>query len=133
MAEEIISQDHRATVTTARVIMHGTTYPLRNISSVRMATVSPNIAAPVLLIVFGALAVVGCAADYLDTHKLAWVVLLVGAWMTLLGILWVRSLRPWFHVVIASTGGEVNALSSQDRQYIARIVEAINVAIVSYR
>lgn len=48
-------------------------------------------------------------------------------------IVWKRSLKPSYHVAIASSSGETNAFTSQNREYIGRIVNSINDAIVKYR
>lgn len=49
------------------------------------------------------------------------------------GIFWLRAARADYHVTITSNAGEVRALTSKDRAYIEKIVEAINEAIVRYR
>jgi pyruvate carboxylase len=48
-------------------------------------------------------------------------------------ILWLRSLKPTYHIAISSASGEANALSSKDQAYIERVVKSINDAIVKYQ
>jgi hypothetical protein len=49
------------------------------------------------------------------------------------GMAWLRSVKSTFHVIIASSSGEIRALSSLNRPYIETIVGAINEAIIRYR
>ena len=51
--ENIIYSDSAVAVTSTRVVIGGTTYALRNITSVKMAFSSPDIIGPVCLILFG--------------------------------------------------------------------------------
>ena len=53
--EETIYSDNAVAVTSARVVVCGTTYPLRNITSVGMTCTSPRMVKPVLLLIVGAL------------------------------------------------------------------------------
>jgi hypothetical protein len=45
------------------------------------------------------------------------------------GILWLRSLKPTFHVILASAAAERQGLSSKDGTLINRVTVAINDAI----
>ena len=48
------------------------------------------------------------------------------------GILWLRSLRPTFHVFLASASAERQSLTSKDEALVDRVTNAINDAI-TYR
>jgi hypothetical protein len=41
--------------------------------------------------------------------------------------------RPSYSVTVTSSGGEIRALTSADKDYISKIVASINEAIVRYR
>jgi hypothetical protein len=58
------------------------------------------------------------------------VFLIAGVILGLFGIGIFRSAKPSHTVRINSSSGEVNALTSPDKEYIQQIVEAVNKAIV---
>lgn len=135
MAEETIYTDNNVKVTTARVIIHQTTYALRNITSVRLKSESPvkpswpNILLiiGIVLLFFGAIpAIAGHPGDGAG-------LLVIGGVIVALAIAGMRKGKDTYYVTIASSAGETNALSSYDRDYISKIVEAINDAFVRYR
>jgi len=47
-----------------------------------------------------------------------------------LAILWMCSIKPRYHVGIASAAGEIHALTSKNQAYVERIVLSVNEAIV---
>ncbi|MFQ5927976.1 MAG: DUF6232 family protein [Terriglobia bacterium] len=47
-----------------------------------------------------------------------------------LGIAWWRGQRPTHHLRIASASGESSALSSENKNRIDRVIQAINEAII---
>ena len=106
MSEDTIYADKNVSVTTARVIILGTTYALRNITSVKM-TVTPakrGCAAGLLGIgVFGTF--VSFAGYTQDTAGAALVALVIGGVMVAAGILWMLFLKPAYSVTIASSAG----------------------------
>jgi len=53
MDEKTYYTDNEVSVTSARVIFRGTTYALRNVSSVRMITVAPTRIIEIILIIIG--------------------------------------------------------------------------------
>ncbi len=131
MAEENIYSDNNVSITTARIIVSGTTYALRNITSVKLTATKHKPVIAVALIVVGVIFVwVGLFADTVSSSILP---LIVGGLLLAVGIAWVRRVKPTFHVTIASSSGEIRALSSPNRPYIETIVGAINEAIIRYR
>lgn len=134
--EETLHADGYVSVTTARVIIRGTTYALRNITSVRMVVTPPSprkTGCAIVLLFFGVVLLLGSFVNF-SQDVISGIVLLIFAGAVIGGaILWMPSLKTVYHVAIASSSGEANALSSKDRAYIERIVNRINVAIVKYR
>ena len=130
--EETIFSDKVVAVTTTRVIIWGTTYPLRNISSVRMTFTSPQIGWPILLIIFG-IFILFMAAHPLNGDKAPIGVFIIAYGMIAGAILWMALARTHFHVDLTSTSGEIHVLTSKDKAYIQRVVESINEAIVKCR
>jgi hypothetical protein len=86
-----------------------------------------------LMIVFGAIVLFMALLSFLNSAAAGLTTLVIAAAIIGLGVLWLRSLKTFFHVAIASSSGEANALSSIDRSYIDAVVQSINKAIVQYR
>jgi uncharacterized integral membrane protein len=130
--EERLYFDNVVAVTTTRVIIGGTTYALRNITSVKMMYTPPQIGWPLSLLVFGlfflGLSVLFPGSD--GTPIIAYIFL--GAWIAG-AILWMVMTKTRFHVNLSSASGEVHALTSKNKAYIERVVLSINKAIVKHK
>jgi hypothetical protein len=126
--EEIIYSDSRASISTSRVVIDGKTYALRNITSVKMSVTPANRGCAIALITVGAiLAMVGLAI------KGGIGGFVVGLIVLGIGVLWAKAAKEQYHVAIASSSTEGHALTSPDRPYIQKIVDAVNEAIIRYR
>ena len=129
MDEETIYSDNDVSVSTSRIVVRGTTYALRNISSVRMTTTPARRGCAIVLIIAGAIlffAIVGAK------NGVAPAIILGGLTITA-GVFWFRAAKDDYHVTIASNSGEVHAHTSKNQGYIRKIVDAVNDAIVRYR
>ncbi|RDD83233.1 hypothetical protein DVJ77_01105 [Dyella tabacisoli] len=61
-----------------------------------------------------------------------WVMgIVLGAITLVAGILVAKSQKATHHLILHSSSGEVRAISSQDGGFIARILAAVNNAIIS--
>lgn len=128
--EETIYSDNAVIVTTARVTAGGTTYALRNITSVGMVSTPPRIVGAILLLIVGLLIAVAIFVRLNEADKAPpGVYFMAGA---LIGgsVLWMFKARTHFHVGLLTPSGEVRMLTSKDRTYIQRVVQSINEAIV---
>ncbi len=127
MAEEIaIYQDPNIQVTNLRAILQGRTYAMANVTSVSMFTQAANHAPGAIAAVLGGLfLLVGWGAEELEGCFIFF-----GLPLLLIGIAVLASQKDVYWVRIGSASGETNALSSRDREYILRIVNAMNEAIV---
>lgn len=135
MADQVIYTDQLVTITTSRVIVRGTTYALRNITSVRALLTPANTGCAVALIILGVV-IAFCGLTGALTNSGAGAVvtgLLFAGAIVVAGVLWMRSLKPTYHLLLASASGETSALSSQDPGYINHLVGCINEAIVRYQ
>ena len=131
--KETIYSDNNVSVTTTRVMITGTTYALRNITSVKMAMTPANKGCAIILLITGA-CVLLAAFGIMGQNAGSGFGALIFAVAILAGaIFWLRSLKPTYHVAISSSSGEARALSSGDQGYIAKIVQSINDAIVKYQ
>jgi hypothetical protein len=109
-------------VTNARFISGGQTYAMSGITSVKRTVQKPKYGVWVFLALIG------------------FVFLLAGKEAAIFGVLLIvvaiavaASLKSDHFVVLHSSSGEMNALSSKDESFIQRVVEAINEAIVFRR
>jgi len=127
MTEEknFYADDAGVRITNSRLIFGNATYAMANVASVRTAVTNPSQTGPVVLILIGVLfALIGFTNSSFG-------VAVFGIFVGALGVLWLNGLRPTFHIRISSSSGEADALSSRHRDYIDRVVQAINEAIIS--
>jgi hypothetical protein len=132
MAEErVFLNDSNIYVSNTRVMLHGTTYATANITSVSKRFTPASKGCAVLLIAVGAIAVIGALGSFKSSDAgSSFMVLLVMAAILAAGIFWLRSLKPTFHVVLASAAAERQGLTSKDESLVDRVTIAINEAIV---
>ena len=131
MAEEhSFLNDGGVYVSNTRVVIQGTTYATANITSVRKHMVPAKNGCAVTLAVVGALGAVGGLTSALGEGSSDWTPFAVCTVLLIVGILWFRSLRPTFHVMLATAGGERQGLTSQDEEVVDRVTGAIADAIV---
>jgi hypothetical protein len=118
-------------VTTTRVTICGTTYALRNITSVKMNFSKPDYktAFTALFLAFGAflLSIPGVTPNAPTGLRVFFVIGAIA--LAVAGIRQIRISLPSYHVVIATSAGEAYALTSTDRDYITSIIASINEAI----
>jgi hypothetical protein len=119
MAEEkTFFQYEDVTVTNARFMVAKQTFAMSNITSVQASQKDPSRLGPIILLVIAGFCLMGGV----------WVgVLLLGG----AGILWWVAEKPTYHVMLTTAGGESSALSSKQREYIEKVVQALNDAIVA--
>jgi len=127
MSEEVfLYRDATIQVTNLRAILPGKTYAMANVTSVSTFTVPAKRTGAVILAIFGALIVVaGLSNSELRSSSLTF-----GGVMLVIGIAMAAAAKNVYWLRIGSASGETNALSSHDYDYVARIVHAINDAIV---
>lgn len=134
MAEHVLFQDRDVVVTTSRVRVGGTTYALRNITSVRVARTDSAWGARVAmtLVLFLAWIIV----NWLGAFALGFaspMSLLITFAALAYGVWWVWNrmrVSITYHCSLATSGEEVQALSSKDQAFIQGVVNAINEAII---
>jgi fucose permease len=127
MGEEIaVYQDENIHVTNLRAMLQGKTYAMANVTSVSMFRQAGNTAPGVVAAVIGGFMLLGAAAD----SELRGCFLVFGLIILVIGIAILASTKDTYWVRIGSASGETNALSSTNRDYIQRVVNAMNEAIV---
>jgi hypothetical protein len=118
-------------VSNTRVIINGTTYATANVTSVRTVTTPAKNGCAAVMIALGALGafggLVGMIASKGDDSVSTFVVCVI---LLVVGYLWYASLKPTYHVMLASASGERQGLTSQDPALVSRTTAAIADAIV---
>jgi len=124
--EVVYFQDLGITITNARAVLGAKSYAMANITSVGMghtpANRTPGVIVALLGVAFG-----GCLATASDSATGA---LIFGLVLLLSGVAIAASAKSKYAVRIGSASGESDALSSDDREHIQKIVNALNEAIV---
>lgn len=118
MDERTFYQDSAVTVTQSRFVVSGKTYAMRNISSVHVGKIEPSKTGATILLVLG---ILFCFSN--DIRALGIVMLVLGA-------IWMLLLKNQYAVRISSNSGEANGLVSKDQNYITKIVDAVNDAMI---
>lgn len=119
MEENTFLSENGVTVTNARFVVPAQTYAMSGITSVKSFSQAPSRKGPIILIIIGLLT--------MAAGKGAIVVglLLIGG-----GIAWWVSQKTDYQVLLSSSSGEAKALSSNDGDWISRVVNALNEAII---
>ena len=120
MNEQILFEQDGVSVSNARFVVKGVTYPISAITSVRANRLKsiPFLAIVLVLTGFGIL-LGGEPA-----------LLIFGLAAIALGIMWVIKKKEIYSVVLQTSSGETQVLESKDRQYIHAVVDALNNSIV---
>jgi hypothetical protein len=116
--EQQIYSDGNVHVSTTRLIVFGVTYPLSNVSSVRLFKEGPNNGWGYISVIMGFLVLVA--------QQWLWGILLIA-----LGVFIFVAVKAKYTMLIGSAGGEKAALQSPSAPYVQDIVDKINEAIVA--
>lgn len=120
MAEEKTFLQYKdVTVTNSRFMVGSQTFAMSNITSVKASKQEPRRFWPIALIVISVLTL-AANADVL-------VVVVMGG----MGVAWLLMQKTMYHIMLTTAGGETSALSSEQREYIEKVVQALNDAIVA--
>jgi hypothetical protein len=119
MDEKTFFEEPGVKVTNARFLVNGQTYVMQNVTSVKTKE------EPSSLMGFGLIALIIAAITAYNS-----------AWGWALGLAAVGALCLWagkatYHVLLTTSGGETSALTTQSKEYLQRVVVALNDAIVS--
>lgn len=123
--EQIFLKEPDAFVSTARIIINKKTYATSNVTSVSSLVKKPKRFWPIIMVLFGGLALLGSfGSSDSSVSGISFFVLLVG-------VLWLVLVKTDYILMLLSSSGEHQALVSKDSGTIERIVQAINEAIVA--
>ena len=104
-------------VTNARFMVGAQTFAMSNITSVKASKDSPNRFWPILILVLGFFSLIA--------NNVAFAVA-----CGVLGGVWLAFQKTYYHVALTTAGGETKALTSTQREYVEKVVHALNDAIV---
>jgi hypothetical protein len=118
MEEKTFFDTGNVRVTNARFIVDGQTYAMNGVTSVKQAVRHPSRVGPVVCALIGLLFLITGTAVVFGSVLLA------------VALLWGFKQRPVWIVVLNSSSGEAQALTSQDKDYIGGVISALNESIV---
>jgi RsiW-degrading membrane proteinase PrsW (M82 family) len=128
--EHVFLSEGNIYISNTKVVLYGTTYATANITSVTKRFTPPSKGCAITLVVFGVLAVLAMLGSFKAAEAGQGIgAIIVAALILGAGILWLRALKPTYHVVLASASGEREGLSSKDNSLVDRVVAAITDAI----
>ena len=116
MEEKTFFQYEGVQVTNARFVVDGQTFAMNNVTSVKPLEKKPNRLGPVILVVLGLLPAIN--GEY------------GGLLVSLIGAVWFALQKTVYHVMLHTAGGETSALKTYQREYLDKVVAALNNAIV---
>jgi Family of unknown function (DUF6232) len=127
VSERTIMKEGNVKVTDLRATFGTRTYTVSNIAFARMQVKGPNFFLPVLFAVTLGICSVLVAISNLEEYS---PLLQVGLYCGIAGILFfLFSRRTKYSVQIRTGVGDLSVLETDDRNYAARIVKAVNEAI----
>ena len=123
-AETIYLNTPNAVVTNARAVLHGVTYSMANVTSVRTHEIAPNAMLPIATLLLGVVViVVGIVNQKFDVGFIGAIIAVLGGWL-------VWRMKCTYVLFIGSAGGEQHAMASHDRNEIKTIESAITNSII---
>jgi Family of unknown function (DUF6232) len=111
-------------VTSSRLIIGPTTYPMLNITSVLRAEERPSRVGPLIVLIIGGLCLLNGLAGPEHGAAVFGVFILVG------DILWWKGQKIKYHLGISSASSEANAVTDFDKQRIDNIIQGVNEATI---
>lgn len=123
--EPVIYQDQAVTVTKTRFIAWGKTYAMNQVVSVRSGFKAASNGGWVLLLL------VGIVMLPLGIGEKQTALAIVGGLLLVLAIAGMRASKGTYSVVLTTSSGEVQAISTKERAYVDKVVAALNEAIVA--
>jgi hypothetical protein len=133
--ETTIYEQGNIKVTNARAMFGDKTYSISNISAVELETTPPNNTIGGLLIVIGVFMVIFAITTFIPSQNALRpdpniTMFILGILLAVGGYFGTRSAKSSYTVKFSSSSGEVKAMTSNDKESIKGIVDAINTAII---
>jgi len=122
MEETVFLADGRVTVTNATFLVASQSFAMGGITSAKASQHNPSRIGPAILVaVATAICLIARRVDMLS------IALFLG------GIAWWFLQKPYFHVILLTSSGEEEALTTKDKEWVQKVVAALNESIESNR
>jgi nicotinamide riboside transporter PnuC len=133
LAEEKIFLDQNGvSVSNLRMMYAGQTYAMRGITSVKLSEEKPSMNGPIVLIVIASLFLIADINTVKTTGDIKGMV--VSLILLAYGVFWWQTKKQTkkteYSVLLTSASGEKKTYTSNDKEFVIKIVTAINNAIV---
>jgi hypothetical protein len=116
MAEQTFFEYEDVKVTNARFISGSQTYAMSNVTSVKAFEQKPKRLLGICILIVGLIAAFSAPV--------------VGAVIALAAVVYLLMQKTVYHVMLATSGGETSALKTFQKEYLQKVVTAVNEAIV---
>ena len=123
MGEQIFFSGGDVQVTRTRVIVGNQTYPVNGITSIRTAHIPPNRLGSVLAGILGLLVLFTSQGNL---QNIIFGLVLIGVAV----LLWIKA-KHTYSIFFGTAGGEKQALSSADADYVNRVAGAVDEALIA--
>lgn len=125
-AEQVLHQDPNVTVTTARFVVNGTTYPIRGLTAVQYVELPASYTSSIAVLLGGVGAgLFGAAFNEGSLHHLlGWT-----AGGAVLAIATAQGMKPTFVIRVVTAAGQADVFTSHDKARSGAIATALNRAI----
>lgn len=144
MVEQVFLEDKRVKVTKTRLIIKNETYSMAGIISVK-SSVIPGKKEKILTFKDKFKSIVICTIFFGGISKICsffenWKLNLIGfgSIILLLFIIWTivkipssKDIPPIYTITLRTASGEIKALENQDREFVEKVIRALNDAIVA--
>ena len=120
MEEKVFFDKGSVSVSNSRFIVHGQTYAMNGVTSVKQAINNPPRFWPIVVGFIGLIIILGGTAGSIIS----------GGIIFGLAIYWWTQQKPDWIVVLSSSSGETRALSSKDHAFINGVIQALNDSII---
>lgn len=111
-------------VTRSRIVIGKQTYPMNGITSIRTETVEPNLIVPIILFfieVFMSFTVVAGEFGFF----------FIGLLLLGIAVAWLNAAKLVYNILFGTAGGEKQALTDPNAEYVSRVENAINEALIA--
>jgi hypothetical protein len=116
MDEKIYFEYEDVKITNTRFITGGQTFAMSNVTSVKAFEQKPSRTGGIVVLLIGLVV----AANYI----------FVGLLIAAAAAVYLYMQKTMFHVMLSTAGGETSALKTNQKDYLTKVVGALNEAIV---
>ncbi len=125
MDEKPIYKDDVVTVTRTRIVVRSQTYALSGVTAISNRRKEANKMWPMIMAAAGAIILLG------GLQGGGTAIIVAGAMVGGMGVLWYRSVSTKFGVVLTTKAGDTEVLTSDDEDWISNVISALNDAMVT--